>query len=85
METITIDIDEKLYKFIQNLSLKTSRSEAEIFLEILRKEFEEKLLSLYQQYQKGEISLGYLARDMGLGRREIEEFLQERGLKVTNI
>ena len=57
----------------------------EIFLEILRKKYEEKLLSLYQQYQKGEISLGYLANDMGLGRREIEEFLQERGLKVTNI
>lgn len=85
MATITIDIDEKLYQFIQNLSLKTDRSETEILEEILKKEFDEKLQSIYHQYQRGEISLGYLAKEIGLGRRDIEEFLQERGLKVTNI
>lgn len=85
MATITIDIDEKLYKFIQNLSLKTDRSETEILRELLGKEFDEKLHLLYRQYQRGEISLGYLAKEMGLGRREAEEFLQELGLKVTNI
>lgn len=85
MTTITIDVDEKLYKFVQSLSRKTARSEAEIFREILSREFDEKLRSIYQQYQMGEVSLGYLAKEMGLGRREVEEFLQERGLKVTNI
>jgi len=42
----------------------------------LREGFEKKLEELYHKYQKGEVSLGYLA--------EAIELLEERGLRTTN-
>ena len=52
---------------------------------LIEREYERKLREFYEQFQRGEISLGYLAREMGLARREVEEVLEKRGLKVTNI
>jgi predicted HTH domain antitoxin len=47
--------------------------------------FEERLRRLYEQFQRGEISFGYLAEEMGLSVWETEELLHKRGLCTTNL
>lgn len=66
-------------------ALKERRSEPEFFITLVEKEYQNRLRELYEQYQRGEISLGYLAKEMGLGRREIEDVLEKKGLKIANI
>lgn len=43
-----------------------------------------KLEELYHKYQKGEVSLGYLAKEIGVTVRKAMELLEERGLRTTN-
>jgi predicted HTH domain antitoxin len=47
--------------------------------------FEEQLHRLYEQFQRGEISFGYLAEELGLSIWEAEELLAKRGLCTTNL
>jgi len=47
--------------------------------------FEHRLQQLYQQFQAGEISLGYFAKELGLGVRDLYAALEQRGLPTTNI
>ena len=47
--------------------------------------FEQKLMELYQQFQQGECSLGYLAEQLGISSWEAVHLLEERGLRVTNL
>jgi predicted HTH domain antitoxin len=56
----------------------------EIIRKFLQEGFEKKLEELYNKYQKGEISLGYLAKEVGVTVREAMELLEERGLRTTN-
>ncbi len=54
-------------------------------LELVVRGFEQKLTELYQQFQRGECSLGYLAEQLGISPWEAVHLLQERGLRVTNV
>jgi predicted HTH domain antitoxin len=47
--------------------------------------FEQRLRELYKQYQEGEISLGYLAEQSGVGTWRAYHLLEERGLRTANI
>ena len=85
MQTMKIKINDMFFKFIKMRALKERRSEPEFFITLVEKEYQNRLRELYEQYQRGEISLGYLAKEMGLGRREIEDVLEKKGLKVANI
>jgi len=49
------------------------------------KRFEQKLQSLYQAYQEGEISLGYLAEKLGMTTWQLYHFLEERGWRTANV
>jgi len=66
-------------------ALEEKRTEPEFFIKLVEKEYQNRLREFYGQYQRGEISLGYFAKEMGLGRREIEDVLEKKGLKVSNI
>lgn len=54
-------------------------------LELVVRGFEQKLMELYQQFQQGECSLGYLAEQLGINVWEAVHLLEERGLRVTNL
>ena len=45
----------------------------------------EQIEQLYQQFEKGEISLGYFAGQMGVGVRELYGTLEKRWLATSNI
>lgn len=47
--------------------------------------FEQKLMELYQEFQRGECSLGYLAEQLGISPWEAVHLLQERGLRTSNL
>jgi predicted HTH domain antitoxin len=47
--------------------------------------FEEQLHRLYELFQRGEASFGYLAEELGLSIWEAEELLDKRGLGATNL
>jgi len=47
--------------------------------------FEQELMELYQQFQQGECSLGYLAEQLGINVWEAVHLLEKRGLRVTNL
>jgi len=47
--------------------------------------FDFRLRALYRQFEAGEISFGYFARELGLSLRELYAALEERGLPTSNI
>ena len=58
---------------------------AQFLAELIDLGFEHRLQQLYQQFQAGEISLGYFAKELGLGVRDLYAALEQRGLPTTNI
>jgi len=85
MPTLKIKINDVFFKFIRIRALEEQTAEPEFFIKLVEREYQRNLRALYDQYQRGEISLGYLAKEMGLGRREVEDVLEKQGLKVSNI
>lgn len=53
--------------------------------EFVLRGFEQKLSELYEKFQQGEISLGYLAEQLGISPWEAVYLLKERGLRTTNL
>ena len=64
---------------------RTRREPSPVVVELLARGFEQKLMELYQEFQHGECSLGYLAEQLGVGTWELYHILEERGLKTTNL
>ena len=58
---------------------------AQFLAELIDLGFEHRLQQLYQQFEAGEISLGYFAKELGLGVRDLYAALEQRGLPTTNI
>jgi len=61
------------------------REPSSVLVEFLARGFEQKLMELYQEFQQGACSLGYLAEQLGVGTWELYHILEERGLKTTNL
>ena len=85
MPTLKIKINDVFFKFIRMRALEERTAEPEFFIKLVEREYQRNLRELHAEYQRAEISLGYLAREMGLGRREVEDVLEQQGLKVSNI
>jgi hypothetical protein len=58
---------------------------AQFLAELIDLGFEHRLQQLYRQFEGGEISLGYFAKELGMGVRDLYAALEQRGLMVTNI
>ena len=58
---------------------------AHFLAELINLGFEHRLQQLYQRFEAGEISFGYLARELGLNIRDLYATLEERGLPTSNI
>jgi hypothetical protein len=58
---------------------------AQFLAELIDLGFEHRLQQLYQQFEAGDISLGYMAKELGLGVRDLYAILEQRGLPTTNI
>ena len=62
-----------------------SEDVVEFLAELIDLGFKHRLRQLYQQFETGEISLGYFAKELGLGVRDLYAALEQRGLPTTNI
>jgi hypothetical protein len=58
---------------------------AQFLAELIDLGFEYRLQQLYQRFAPGEISLGYFAKELGLGVRDLYAALEQRGLPTANI
>src|SRR6058998_2740721 len=62
-----------------------SKDITEFLTELIDLGFEYRLQQLYRQFEAGEISLGYFAKELGLGVRDLYAALEQRGLPTANI
>jgi DNA-binding phage protein len=62
-----------------------SEAIAQFLAELIDLGFEHRLQQLYRRFEEGEISLGFLAQELGLGVRDLYAALERRGLPTTNI
>jgi len=58
---------------------------AQFLAELIDLGFEHRLQQLYRRFEGGEISLGFFAKELGLGVRDLYAALERRGLPTTNI
>jgi hypothetical protein len=56
-----------------------------VLADLVRRGFEQKLAELYEMFQQGECSLGYLAEELGITTWEAVHLLEARGLRTTNL
>ncbi len=82
-EVITIEIRDEVAKYVTKSTEKNNKSVAEVVNELLRIGFERKFRQLYKRYRKGEISLDWMAKELGLSLRDIYDYLEKRNLPLS--
>ena len=65
--------------------LKEGKPDAAVRLDLLARGFEEKLAELYEQFQRSECSLDYMAEQLGITTWALYALLERRGLRTTNL
>lgn len=82
-ELITIKIKDEIAKYVTKYTTKYNRPIDEVVNELLSIGFEHKFSELYKQYRKGEISLSWLGKELGLSLRDTYDLLEKRGLPLS--
>jgi len=85
MQQIDLNSEEAVVKIIKKKDAKGKIEKSSSLLEFLILGFEQKLEQLYEEFQRGESSLGYLADQLGISPWEVVELLEKRGLRTTNL
>jgi predicted HTH domain antitoxin len=85
MPLVKLRLQEEIATFVKTMALKEGVEESTVLEELIERGFEQKLMELYKRYQEGEISLGYLAEQLGIGTWRAYHLLEERGLRTANI
>jgi predicted HTH domain antitoxin len=85
MPVVNLELREDIATFVKTRAAKERVDELVILENLLERGFEQRLRELYKQYQEGEISLGYLAEQLGVGTWRAYHLLEERGLRTANI
>lgn len=85
MRRVRFEKKDEVLKIIKSKIKPGEIDQSPILLEFLILGFEQKLKELYEEFQRGESSLGYLADQLGISPWEAVHLLEERGLRTTNI
>jgi len=85
MKTITITLDERLNRFVEQQAIVRRVSLPQTVEEMVRIGFETRLEQLYSRYSRGEYSLGRLAKELGLTTWDVVHLLEERGWPTHNL
>ena len=80
MAVVNSELREDIATLVKTRAAKEGVDELVILEDLLERGFEQRLRELYKQYQEGEISLGYLAEQLGVGTWRAYHLLEERGL-----
>jgi len=82
-ELVTIKIRDEAAKYVTKSTVKYNRSVDEVVNELLRIGFEQKFKELYKRYRRGEISLGWMAKELGFSLRDTYDFFEKRNLPLS--
>ena len=85
MSIIAADLKEDVARFVKARADRTGQDEVAVLEALVEQQFEQRLAELYELYQQGEISLGYLAEQLGMTTWRAYHLLDERGLRTANI
>jgi len=85
MPVVDLKLREDIATFVKTRAAEEKADESAILEDLVERGFEERLRDLYEQFQEGEISLGYLAEQLGVGTWRAYHLLEERGLRTANI
>ena len=85
MGGIVLDRNDEMLKIIEKKIAHEEIDKSPILLELLTLGFEQKLRELYEEFQRGESSLGYIADQLGISSWETVDLLEKRGLRTTNL
>ena len=85
MRRVSMDRSDEILRIIEKKIAYEKIDKSPILLEFLTLGFEQKLKELYEEFQRGESSLGYLADQLGISPWEAVDLLEKRGLRTTNL
>jgi len=86
MHTVEVPVREEIWEVVQRR--RATRPDVDwvsFVAELVDLGFEYHLRQLYARFEQGEISLGYLAQELGLGLRDVYHLLEKRGWPTSNI
>ncbi len=84
MPSVSTDLLRNTMTFLGE-QLKARKPTETVWLELLARGFEEKLAELYEQFQRGECSFGYMSEQLGVTTWDLYDLLERRGLRTTNL
>jgi predicted HTH domain antitoxin len=82
-DIVTIKISDEVAKYVTKSTTKYNKSVDEVVNELLQIGFEQKFKKLYKRYRGGEISLGWMAQELGLSVRDTYDLLEKRNLPLS--
>ena len=86
MPRVVVPVKEEILRAAERRkAAEGSEGIAQFLAELIDLGFEHRLQQLYRRFEEGEISLGLLAQELGLGVRDLYAALERRGLPTTNI
>jgi hypothetical protein len=86
MPKVVVPVKEEILRAAERRkAVGVSEGVVEFLAELIDLGFEHRLQQLYQRFEAGEISLGYFAKELGLGVRDLYAALEQRGLSTANI
>lgn len=86
MPRVVVPVKEEILRAAERRkAAEGSEGIAQFLAELIDLGFEHRLQQLYRRFEEGEISLGFLAQELGLGVRDLYAALERRGLPTTNI
>ncbi len=82
-----IKVEQESSSVLDSIVLRLMEDETKhsLMIELVREGFEQRLMELYQEFQRGDSSLGYLAEQLGVTSWEAVHLLEERGLHTSNL
>lgn len=82
-EVVTIKISDEVAKYVTKYTTKYNRAIDDVVNELLMIGFEQKFSDLYKRYRNGEISLSWMARELGLSLRDTYDLLERKNLPLS--
>jgi hypothetical protein len=85
MQSVVVTLDTPLSQFVDHRSRERHTSPQQTVLELVSLGFHALLHERYTRYQRGEISFGRLAQDLGITTWELSHLLEEQGWPAFNL
>jgi hypothetical protein len=85
MQSVVVTLDTPLSQFVDHRSRERHTSPQQTVMELVSLGFHALLRERYIRYQRGEISFGRLAEDLGITSWELSHLLEEQGWPAYNL